>query len=148
MNNFNKPGRPVKNIDQKRNNIIKISLTNDEYNFISYYSQQAGFKQLARFLRVVMFSMIKSGSFKYEQKDANFFQSMANFRNALNNLNQSVHRLNEAAQINILTRREVLDHIVLVNQVKLELQQCREIASRGVEHTINIGDHEVGTHDS
>lgn len=137
-------GRPSLSEGEKRNKTIKISLTDREHNFVQKYANEAGYKQVARFLRTLMLAMIEQGHFKYVQHSIEHFEQYSMLRNGLNNLNQSTRVLNEAAQNGYVTHELARAHARSAELLRIELKEVRNKLNEGQESSIYIDD--MGQH--
>lgn len=143
-NTHGRGGRPSLSEGEKRNKVIKISLTDKEHSFVQKYANEAGYKQVARFLRAVMLGMIEQGHFKYVQHSIEHFEQYAMLRNGLNNLNQSTRVLNEAAKNGYITYDLAKLHAKSTELLRRELVEVHKQLNKGQESSIYIDD--MGQH--
>jgi len=137
-------GRPRLSEDKKRNRIIKISLTEAEYLFIQKYANEAGYKQIARFLRTLMFALIELGSFKFIERNVDDVEYFKMLRNGLNNLNQSTHRLNEAAKYGSIEIKLAKAHAQIAHNLKKQLSLSHNLLMAGHEKSIHLESSDTG----
>lgn len=121
--NPNNWGRPQLPENEKRNKEIKFSVTKTEYDFLKKHAQAAGHKQLARFLRIVLFEVVENGEFTYTETSA----VNDNVRNAIigacNNLNQSQKSINSALTHGAINQQTCEAHIGTVDGLVAMMHQ-------------------------
>lgn len=91
--NINVGGRPVLSDEEKRSKVIKFSCTKAEFDFFKLHAENAGYKQIARFLHDVNIEVIESGKFSYNEQTRLNSVLISTLTGLANNVNQAMRYL-------------------------------------------------------
>jgi len=110
-------GRPPKSDSEKKQKIVKISLSASEHRFLSEHAKNSGCTQLARFIRECIVETVKNGKFSYIQQHEISLDLTRELYAIGNNLNQIAHHLNSGKAVNEHTHRRLSDDLQMLRDL-------------------------------
>lgn len=114
-------GRPPKTASQRRDCVVKLSFTEEEYNLVKQRAELFGYPQLARYIHDYMFDSSRHDMGELKVIPTVNLDAVGQLMGACNNLNQIARRLNVTKEGEDLPLDDV---ITVVNDVLKLVMIC------------------------